>query len=114
VAGAPSTTLWSTVTVRSSTSRAAHGRAIIRRRGARSVHLEELPATERPEVIAEYLRAGRRRSGPEASAKQERFYFGLGPEPSIDDIRAIAENYPVFRIDPAPPGNRHGAEGGDE
>lgn len=29
---------------------------------------------------------------------QARFYFGLDPEPSIDDIEAIADNYPVFRI----------------
>jgi hypothetical protein len=91
---------------------AAHGRAIIRRRGARGVHLEELSPADRPEIIAEYLRAGRGRSGPEASAKQARFYFGLDPDPSIDDIRAIAENYPVFRVDYLPGSDRQGAERG--
>ena len=78
--------------------RAAHGHAIIRRRGARSVHLEELAPAERPKIITEYLRAARRRSGPEAGARQARYYFGLDPDPSSDDIGAIAENYPVFRV----------------
>jgi hypothetical protein len=54
---------------------------------------------ERSEVIAEYLRAGRRRSGAKAGADQARFYFGLDPGASTDDIGAIADRYPVFRID---------------
>lgn len=78
--------------------RAAHGDAVIRRGAARQVSLEELPPTERAEIIAEYLRACRRRSGARAGADQARFYFGLDPEPSIADIRAIADNYPVFRV----------------
>ncbi len=59
--------------------RAAHGRAVIRRRVARPVQAEELGLAERPEVIAEYLRAGRRHSGDKAGADQARFYFGLEP-----------------------------------
>lgn len=78
--------------------RAAQGHAVIRRGRARRVRVEELPPADRPEVIAEYLRAGRRRSGAEANAKQARYYFGLGPDASIEDIRGIADNYPVFRI----------------
>jgi hypothetical protein len=78
--------------------RAARGHAVIRRRGARQVRLEELAPPERAEIIAEYLRAGQRRSGAEANVDQARFYFGLDPEPSIDDIRAIVDNYPVFRV----------------
>lgn len=78
--------------------RAAQGHAIIRRRGSRPVRLEELPPAERPEIIAAYLHAGLRRSGPEANADQARFYFGLDPRASIDDIRAIADHYPVFRV----------------
>ena len=53
---------------------------------------------DRPDIIAEYLRAGRRRSGADANANQARFYFGLDPDPSIDDIRAIVDHYPVFRV----------------
>ncbi len=60
----------------------------------------------------EYLRAGRRRSGPEASEKQARSYFGLDPDPSIDDIRAIVGNYPVFRVDYLPDSSRQGPERG--
>jgi deazaflavin-dependent oxidoreductase (nitroreductase family) len=78
--------------------RAAGGEAVIRRRKARRVRLQELPPDDRPEIIAEYLRAGRQRSGAEAQAKQARFYFGLGPEPSIEEIRTIADYYPVFRV----------------
>ena len=83
--------------------RAAGGRAVIRRRGSRPVHLEELACAERPEIIAEYLRAGQRRSGARRRARSKaRFYFGLDADPSIDDIRSVAENYPVFRVDYLP------------
>lgn len=78
--------------------RAARGRAVIRRRGARSVRLEELPAAQRPEVIAAYLRAGRSRSGTRAAAEQARYYFGLAPDASVEDIARIADHYPVFRV----------------
>jgi deazaflavin-dependent oxidoreductase (nitroreductase family) len=79
--------------------RAAQGEAVIRRRGTRRVHLEELPLDDRAAVIAEYLRAGQERSGTEAGAKQARYYFGLHPDPSLQEIRAIVDHYPVFRID---------------
>jgi hypothetical protein len=78
--------------------RAARGAAVIRRGRARHVRLEELAPAARPDIIAEYLCAGRRRSGADANANQARFYFGLGPDPSIDDIRAIVDHYPVFRV----------------
>jgi len=78
--------------------RAARGQALIRRRRVRHVRLEELAPADRPDVIAEYLHAGRRRSGAGASANQARFYFGLDPDPSTDDIRAIVDSYPVFRV----------------
>jgi hypothetical protein len=78
--------------------RAANGEAVIRRRGARHVRLEEVAPADRPAIIAEYLHAGRRRSGAQANANQARFYFGLDPDPSIEDIRAIVDNYPVFRV----------------
>jgi hypothetical protein len=78
--------------------RAADGEATVRRRKTRRVHLEETASSDRAEIIAEYLRAGRERSGAKAHAKQARYYFGLDPDPSIADIRAIAEFYPVFRV----------------
>jgi hypothetical protein len=78
--------------------RAARGEAVIRRGRARHAHLEEIAPAGRADIIAEYLHAGRRRSGADASADQARYYFGLDPDPSIDDIRAIVDYYPVFHI----------------
>lgn len=71
---------------------------MLRRRGARPVHLVELPPEERPPVIAEYLRRGVERSGHKAAEKQARFYFGMSPDPSPEKIRAAAPYYPVFRV----------------
>lgn len=78
--------------------RAAEGQAVLHRRGAQPVELEEVPETERVPVIAEYLKQGQRRGGSKAAAGQARFYFGLGPEPAPEDIAEIAPYYPVFRI----------------
>jgi F420H(2)-dependent quinone reductase len=80
--------------------RAAAGRAVIRRRKAHPVHLIEVSAGERPEVISAYLRSGLDRSGPKAAAQQARYYFGLNPDPSPAEIRQSAQYYPVFRIVP--------------
>ena len=57
--------------------RAAGGDAVIRRGRARHVRLEELPPADRPDIIAEYLRAGRRRSGADANAYQARSTRGF-------------------------------------
>jgi hypothetical protein len=42
--------------------------------------------------------AGRERSGARAAAKQARSYFGLDPDASVEEIRAVADYYPVFRV----------------
>ena len=78
--------------------RAASGEALVRHRGTRRVHLEEIPIGDRVPIIAEYLRRCRERSGAAAGAKQARFSFGLEAEPTLDSIEAIASHYPVFRI----------------
>jgi hypothetical protein len=62
------------------------------------VLLQEIPSADRAAVIAEYLRRGRQRSGDTAQAKQAQFYFGLKPDPTLEDIAAIASYYPVFHI----------------
>jgi hypothetical protein len=77
--------------------RAAGGHATLRRRGARPVHLIEIPVDERPDVLAEYMRAGAR-WGAKAAAAQARYYFGLDPDPTRAQIRAVAGYYPVFRV----------------
>ena len=73
---------------------------MIRRRTAHPVHLVEVPAEERPEVIPAYLRRGVHRSGSKSAAKQARYYFGMNPDPSPEEIRQAAQFYPVFRIVP--------------
>jgi hypothetical protein len=78
--------------------RAADGCAVIRRGRARRVHLDEVPATDRAEVIDAYLRAGRARGGDEAAARQARSYFGVDPDATLEEIDAVAAYYPVFRI----------------
>jgi hypothetical protein len=36
--------------------------------------------------------------GRTSGKNRAHFYFGVGPDPSIDDIRAIVDHYPVFRV----------------
>lgn len=82
--------------------RAAGGTATIRRHTARRVHLEELPVDQRPQVIRDYLEAGRRRGSDRTVENQARYYFGIEPDATLDDIRQIAQHYPVFRIEQVP------------
>jgi hypothetical protein len=79
--------------------RAADGKADLKRGRKREVHLTEISVSERPPIIAEYLRQGRARSGEKAGDDQARFYFGLEPDPSLEEIEAIADHYPVFRVE---------------
>ena len=79
-------------------ARAAAGRAVIRRRGARPVRVVEVPVEERPPIISEYLRRGAERGGAKAAEKQARYYFGVNTNPSLEEIRAVADYYPVFRV----------------
>jgi deazaflavin-dependent oxidoreductase (nitroreductase family) len=83
-------------------ARAAGGRAVLHRRGARAVQLVELPPDSRAPVLAAYQAAGAARSGEAAARVQARFNFGLGPEPTLADFEPIADRYPVFGIDEMP------------
>ncbi len=77
--------------------RAAGGGAVIRRHTALPVKLVEIPIEERAPVIDAYLkRAGR--GGARAGEMEARYYFGLNPNTSLDEIAAVAEHYPAFRI----------------
>lgn len=78
--------------------RAAAGGAVLRRHGGRRVRLVEVPVEERPPVIAQYLRRAAERGGAEAAAKQARHYFGVDPDPTPEQLRAVAGYYPVFRV----------------
>lgn len=78
--------------------RAAVGSAVIRRGQARAVDLVELPIEERPPIIREYLHREGRLTAPDREARS---YYGLSPNPSLEEIRAVAAHYPVFRIEQA-------------
>ena len=82
--------------------RAAHGHAVIRRRQASQVRLQELAPADRGDILAAYLHAGGKRSGAKANAEQARYYFGLEPQATPADIAAIVDYYPVFRINYRP------------
>ncbi|WP_193315428.1 nitroreductase/quinone reductase family protein [Nostocoides sp. F2B08] len=81
--------------------RAASGHAVLRRRAAHPVRLEELDAEHRAPVILAYLAQAERRGGQRSRALQAESYFGLDPEPTVADVEAIASYYPVFRVHPA-------------
>ena len=70
---------------------AAHGDAVIRQGGRRRVHLVAVPIEQRAPVLREYVRIAR--SGRE--------HFPLAMGAPLSEFRAIAERYPVYRVDPA-------------
>lgn len=78
--------------------RAADGHAVLRRGRGRRVLLTELPVTERAPVLAAYLQQGRERGGDRTADDQARSYFGLDPDPTLDELQGIAGHYPVFRV----------------
>ena len=92
---------------------AAGGRATIRRGRARRVRLEELPVVERAPVLKAYLSKRAYSKSPEYEARE---FFGVRPDATLDELAAIADRYPVFRIvddTPQPPGRRDGVTGSD-
>jgi deazaflavin-dependent oxidoreductase (nitroreductase family) len=70
---------------------AAHGDAIIRHGRRRRVHLVPVPPAERAPILREYVRI----------ASSGRTHFPLPKTAPLSDFEAIADRYPVYRIDPA-------------
>jgi deazaflavin-dependent oxidoreductase (nitroreductase family) len=79
--------------------RAAGGQAVIGGRHRRAVILAEVAKDQRAPVIRAYLLRWGRRPGSRPVAREARYYFGVGPGASLDDIQLVAEHYPVFRIE---------------
>jgi deazaflavin-dependent oxidoreductase (nitroreductase family) len=78
--------------------RAADGQVVIGRRQRRTARLVEIPQAERPSIIRAYLlRWGRQPNSP-AVLREARLFFGVSGDPSVEELSAIAEFYPVFRI----------------
>jgi deazaflavin-dependent oxidoreductase (nitroreductase family) len=75
--------------------RAAGGLAVIRHGRSRTqVQLLELSRQERPAIIWDYLH----RPGWSSPSSEARHYFGVRPEASLNEISAVVDRYPVFRI----------------
>jgi glyoxylase-like metal-dependent hydrolase (beta-lactamase superfamily II) len=79
--------------------RAAGGQVVIGGRQQRAARLAEVPVRQRAPVIRAYLVRWGRRPGSRAVAREARYYFGVGPEVSLEQIHGVAEHYPVFRIE---------------
>jgi len=70
---------------------AANGDAVIRQGRRRHVHLVPVPPAERAPILREYVRI----------ATSGRTHFPLPVGAPLSEFEAIAERYPVYRIDPA-------------
>ena len=69
----------------------AHGDAVIRQGRRHRVHLAVVPPEERAPILREYVRI----------ARSGRRHFPLPIGAPLSEFEAIAERYPVYRIDPA-------------
>jgi deazaflavin-dependent oxidoreductase (nitroreductase family) len=72
--------------------RAAGGGAFIKRGRSRPVTLTEIPAAERAPILKAYCEV----------ATSGRHHFPVPRTAPLSELAAIAADYPVFRIDPAP------------
>ena len=70
---------------------ATQGDAVIRQGRRRRVHLVAVPPEQRAPILREYVRI----------ALSGRQHFPLPVGAPLSDFEAIAERYPVYRIDPA-------------
>ena len=70
--------------------RAAGGEAFVKRGRSRPVKLTEVPVSERAPILKTYCHV----------ATSGRHHFPVPHTASVSEFDAIAERYPVFRIDP--------------
>ncbi|WP_218004157.1 nitroreductase/quinone reductase family protein [Nocardia araoensis] len=70
---------------------AAQGRAFLHRRGREAVRLTEVEVGERAPILRRYL----------AVAPGARPHFPIDRTASLDEFARIADQYPVFRVEPA-------------
>lgn len=81
--------------------RCAHGHVVLRAGGQRyAARLTEVPVSERAEVIWAYIHRPSPRGRPMVRPGEARHYFGIEPDATPAEIVSVAENYPVFRVDP--------------
>ena len=70
--------------------RAAGGKAFVKRGRSRHVKLTEVPVSERGPILKTYCRV----------ATSGRHHFPVPRVAPVSEFDAVAERYPVFRIDP--------------
>ena len=58
----------------------------------------EVPSAERPPIVRAYLLRWGRKPNSAAVQREARLFFGVSGDPSVDELAAIADFYPVFRI----------------
>ena len=73
--------------------RAAHGRALLRRRRATACDLVEVPISERAPILKRYLE----------KVPGARPHVPVARDEPLHAFEAIAPRYPVFRVVPVPP-----------
>jgi deazaflavin-dependent oxidoreductase (nitroreductase family) len=69
---------------------AANGDAVLRQGRRRPVHLVAVPPAERAPILADYVRV----------ATSGRHHLPVAVGAPLSEFEAIAERYPVYRIDP--------------
>jgi len=79
--------------------RAADGQVAVGGLHRRAATLAEVAVDQRAPVIRAYLLRWGRRPGSRPVAREARYYFGVGPGASLDEIQTVARHYPVFRIE---------------
>lgn len=77
--------------------RAAQGKAVLISGERHSVNLIEIPLEDRAPVLLAYVQ---KRAFSHSGEDASRLFFGLGPNPSLAEMEAIAGRYPVFLIRP--------------
>ena len=76
--------------------RAADGHAVILSGERTRVRLLEIPVEERGPLLLDYVG---QRAFSHSGTESARIFFGLEPNPTLEQMEAIAERYPVFRIE---------------
>ena len=71
-------------------------RASLRRLRSRPVSLVEVPVEKRPPVLKAYLSQRAYSKSPEFEARE---FFGVAVDATLGDLAAIADRYPVFRVE---------------
>ena len=79
--------------------RAAGGKAVILSGGRHPVRLEEVSREERAPIMLAYVQ---KRAFTHSGAQAARHFFGLGPNPTLAEMQALADRYIVMRIVPEP------------